>query len=540
MLGPRIISRVLRRRRYPTCEQSLAAPTRPISFVLIGAGERLGSRTDRSDCLRNPLNQCTVVDPDTATVLHHGLVDAIAGAVSRSRHDLIAIVHERITLPSGWHAVLERSLAALEAVDDSWALLGSVGWADDGTVHGHWSDEHTYVNTFGATPYHEVDRVGEQIAIMHRERMLDIDELLPDAHHLAEDLSLAARRRAMRVYAVDAPTIQDDARHRRVRAAVQAAKRADPPPLGATAAAHCSADYLRHKWTAPDAATFDAGAIYSATPGELASGAAIASGVDLDAPIVLVARGGSGSRLQATLARELGVFVGTDLNVSVDALEMVPAIYQALIEHRYCRAPSHRRLTVPRLRSAAARMLERAPQHTDIWGFKVPETIFVIDQVADAFPRARFIHLIRDPLTTCLRRLHMTAMLDNPIGRITLPLAYDHAGLDRAAILEHHPAVHMAYTTIHQLDLAACSLGPLPTTRHLELRFEELIADPQRCADRVAEWIGVPAVRTALDSYIDEERTERPKVRYSAEIEHQVRSTTADARTRYGYANRGN
>ena len=260
----------------------------------------------------------------------------------------------------------------------------------------------------------------------------------------------------------------------------------------------------------------------------------------MSAPIVFLARGGSGSRLLSVLGADAGIFLGNSVNVSGDAMEMVKPIYKSVMEKFQCAAPWQQALPTSELRHGARQMLEIAGFPAR-WGFKLPEAILLIPEIMAAFPSARFFHLIRDPATTCLRRTHLTARLDNHIGQITLPLAYRYHNLPVAQILEDSPAEHMAYTTRHQLASALEVLAPLPPSRCLELRFEDMMDAPQEVNERFNRWLEPQANReisrdeSALERTIDTRRAREPSVRYSPEVEAKVLAILADLRLRLGY-----
>ena len=274
----------------------------------------------------------------------------------------------------------------------------------------------------------------------------------------------------------------------------------------------------------------------------------------MDSPIVLLSRGGGGSRLLSVLGVEAGIFLGNSLNISGDSLEMVESVYKVVVEK--CQSGAERRPTsaAAELRAGARAMLEKAGFPTP-WGFKLPEALLIVAELAESFPEARFAHMIRDPLATCLRRTHLTARLDNPIGQVTLPLAYRYHGLPLTRIAQDSPALHMAYTTMQQLESALDFCRALPRERYFELRFEDLVSDPGGTRRRFEHWLERNPVRRfqssiraawgrmrgrtgALESAVDPGRAAQPSVSYPPEIEAQVAEVLSDLRVRLGYAER--
>jgi hypothetical protein len=249
----------------------------------------------------------------------------------------------------------------------------------------------------------------------------------------------------------------------------------------------------------------------------------------LDSPVILLAKGGGGSRLLSFLVEDCGICLGTDVNISGDCMDMVIAVYQAVIEKYKCRAGWQKELVIPQLRLSAARMLESMePSQRERWGFKLPENLLLLSEFDKAFPSARYVQMFRNPVKTCLRRTHMTARLDNQVGRVTLPLAYREAGLPVEQILRDSPALHMAYTSLHQLrlslDFCRSSLTP---DRYLEIYFEDILRTPGDVLKTFSDWLGTAPFGHKLIDEVDVGRASNPKTRYPEDIECRVRELLA-------------
>ncbi len=100
-----------------------------------------------------------------------------------------------------------------------------------------------------------------------------------------------------------------------------------------------------------------------------------------------------------------------------------------------------------------------------LYGDKTPDHVLQIPELAKLFPEARFVHLIRDGRDVAL------ANLDVPWGPATLPAA---ARYWRQRV-----------STGRQ---AGAALGP---KRYLEVRYEELVADPSSVLHKVTEFLGL-------------------------------------------------
>jgi hypothetical protein len=218
----------------------------------------------------------------------------------------------------------------------------------------------------------------------------------------------------------------------------------------------------------------------------------------LHAPVLAIGRGGSGTRLTSELLQQLGVFMGNRLNASGDSVEWVDLIYEmavTIVPARPRRFPGEWREA---LLDLAARVLSGGGWSSGgRWGFKLPETVLVLPELLAAFPLATVIHLVRDPLDTCLRRTHVTSRMDNPVGRVTLAAAYRALGWqsDPARDDDH---LRNAASWRYQLELVSQALRDFAHVPQVQVRYEDLCDDPERAAETCARALGVGARRVTL------------------------------------------
>ncbi len=519
-------------RTFPQLPVSGPKPRRSISFVVVRYSNEYLHNFLRSECVGNDLNEVIEVD-NTGNLFFDNLSQAMIFGMNKAHHDLIAFVHEDVRLVDGWQVQFERSLAELAKHDDQWAMLGSVGWSNGGDVCGHWSDPFNYKNTFDGKKksFTEVSRLDEQMLIFHRLRLPIFDTDLPGIHHIGKDLSIGMRKMGLRTYAVNAPTIHKykDRNGHKVVCHEESEKIKDRKSLTYLADKACCDNYISSKW--PELKHLYKVQNEFQIPLEQPRKQA-----QLDQPIILISRGGSGSRLLSYMVEDAGVFLGNELNGAGDSLELVIPFYRAITEKFRCRADWQKKQSVPRIKAAAALMINDLPEDR-AWGFKLPESILLLPELIAAFPKATYIHLVRDPQTTCLRRTHMTARLDNHIGRITLPLAYDYFNINRSQILHDNPAEHMAYTTMHQLELVEDIKIRIPKQRFLLIRFENLIAKPQVEMTRLCNWLKVGQKAHRKEGWIDIHRATNPKTVYPESVVTNVKHMLVDLRRRLNYEN---
>ncbi|VTZ25413.1 Sulfotransferase family protein [Methylocella tundrae] len=241
-------------------------------------------------------------------------------------------------------------------------------------------------------------------------------------------------------------------------------------------------------------------------------------------PIILLGRGGSGTRLLSAFAASNGIFLGNMLNATADSVEWVQDIYELAIESTTVGVDAGSTRDAywrERLRGTAGRILSAAGLPSDVaWGWKLPETMLALPQVLRAFPRARVVHLVRHPVTSSLRRTHMTSRLSNPVGQVVLPAAYVACGLNPKNIEFDEPYLHNAVTWTYQVGNVCRALSKtLADERHLQLRYEEICANPVETHCELGKFLGknvvpmneIPDIDWARVSKFDinDERPER-------------------------------
>lgn len=226
----------------------------------------------------------------------------------------------------------------------------------------------------------------------------------------------------------------------------------------------------------------------------------------LDAAVVFTGRGGSGTRLLSQLADEVGVFLGNAINRSGDSIEWVELVYRlaidAAVSPELPTGSSHREA----IRAQAARILGVAGTKP-LWGLKLPEAMLVLPLLVDAFPGARVVHLTRHPVASALRRTHMTSRMNNAIGAATLSNAYRYVNRDVGAIARDESFLHNACTWNYQvrrvLEYGRATLG---SQRYLELRYEDVCADPAAGVTRLRAFLGSPGGGRAGSVSVDPSR----------------------------------
>ena len=207
--------------------------------------------------------------------------------------------------------------------------------------------------------------------------------------------------------------------------------------------------------------------------------------LEAERPVVVMGRGHSGTRVLAWALEALGVSMGT--------LETKPT--GDVQDRRFTRAIkrlAERGLARPalaepppaelrRFRRAAASYLRWLGRRRDPWGWKFPET-YLIGPVVDAvFPRARYIHMVRDGRDLAFRE-HLTDDSGRRLGR---------ALLERLDALGEPHFVQAALSWDFQVGRFCEFERERLGDRCHRLHFEALCRAPVPAMEAVADFLGV-------------------------------------------------
>ena len=305
-------------RKYPEIDKKFTAPTCPISFVCVKYSNEFEHNILKSECIHDKLNEFIVVD-NTCNLFFSSMVQAILEGTSKAKHDLVIVVHEDVVLLPGWQAMLENSLHALEKQDPDWVVAGTVGWDIDGAIQGHSSDPHFFRNTLLEHSFTEATRIDEQVLILRKSKGFLFDPDLPSIHHVGRTLPLEAEKRGLKAYVVNAPSIHKyaDENGKLIQTANDSSKIQHRQRLGYLADRACADEYVMNKWKKIDVKSIlvhkQPGPWGHARPPKFLKNETPLTKTQQDilsAPIILLAKGGGGSRLLSILANDLGLFIG--------------------------------------------------------------------------------------------------------------------------------------------------------------------------------------------------------------------------------------
>lgn len=238
----------------------------------------------------------------------------------------------------------------------------------------------------------------------------------------------------------------------------------------------------------------------------------------LGPPIVAFNKSHSGSRVLARALAAAGVHMGAVRNESEDAVALLPAVEHIVVRH-YPRfdpaAIAADRAVAGLLRAGfAAHCAGLAPGAR--WGWKLCETGHALPLLARVFPRAHWVHLLRDgrdvafsdhaaPTTAFWKKIYFDAAeLRSWRG---LPLT--------DASYRRHAHAFNAQHWANSVR-AARGFGAMLGERYHELRYEDLCADFVPAAARLLAELGIADAEPAL-------RAMAPTIRRDAVGKHRRR-----------------
>ena len=115
-------------------------------------------------------------------------------------------------------------------------------------------------------------------------------------------------------------------------------------------------------------------------------------------PRVIGATGGSGTRVVARIARDAGMYIGSELNAYEDALPF--GRFSDRWINDYLRATGDRSeleaRMIPDLEQTLSEHLAGMPGDAVAWGWKEPRSIYLVELFHRHEPSLRFLHFIRD------------------------------------------------------------------------------------------------------------------------------------------------
>ena len=199
----------------------------------------------------------------------------------------------------------------------------------------------------------------------------------------------------------------------------------------------------------------------------------------LGPPIIVFNKSHSGSRVLALLLARLGVFIGADRNESEDAVPILDLVHFVVNRHvpQFSRLFTDGDSELPDVTRSALRAHLAGHAPPQRWGWKLCETVYMVPVLARVFPKAYFVHLVRDgrdvafadhvaPKAPFWRKVYFeTDQIERWLG---LPMT------NRAYRSNAHIFNARHWVTSVSLGRA---YGAMLGDRYIEVRYEDLVAD---------------------------------------------------------------
>lgn len=204
-----------------------------------------------------------------------------------------------------------------------------------------------------------------------------------------------------------------------------------------------------------------------------------------NAPVVIGATGGSGTRAVHAALSALGLFMGERVNGAGDAMDYEPFLDQWInrliarrnrLDYSLDDLSWFQRFQVRRAFDKARRQYQVERPAGQRWGWKNPRTMYVLPVIADRFPDFRFLHVVRDGRDMALsdnqnqRRKHYEALFGDQAGERDTPAA---------------SARLWAAANMQAADWGEVSLGG----HYHRVRLEDLCHRPKATIDGIAAWL---------------------------------------------------
>ncbi len=207
-------------------------------------------------------------------------------------------------------------------------------------------------------------------------------------------------------------------------------------------------------------------------------------------PLVIMGRGKSGTRLLAWACQELGFALGATHRSKTGDLDdrRFLSVVKWIARRHISAAKSDagtRRFDVMCFQREAHRVWQRlsnSPEAHLGWGWKWPETYLILPYVHVTFPRARFVHLVRDGRDLAFKR-HLTDDPRRALGKALLTRL-------GARGQPHH--LQAARSWQFQVEQYRKYAERIPPAQRLETTYEALCGDPAGEMARIADFLRVP------------------------------------------------
>lgn len=208
--------------------------------------------------------------------------------------------------------------------------------------------------------------------------------------------------------------------------------------------------------------------------------------------IIIMGRGHSGTRVMTRICECLGVNVGATEGLKTGDtadLKFTRPIKKVAIHDIDCNFTNKRKKWLQNRFDQAVNKYYQRLQPTGLWGWKFPETYLIGPYVRETFPKARYIHLLRDGRDLAFKN-HLTDDPNRKLGQVLL----QHIG---ACDKPHH--LQAALSWEYQVNGWDTFTKTLPEGKVIDFKFEDILKTPRETVSQLTEFLGVPMTQECDD-----------------------------------------
>lgn len=213
--------------------------------------------------------------------------------------------------------------------------------------------------------------------------------------------------------------------------------------------------------------------------------------------VIVMGRGHSGTRVMTRICERLGINLGaTEELKSGDTadLRFTRSIKKIAIQDIDCNFTNRRKDWLQNRFNRSVHRYFRDLNPGGLWGWKFPETYLIGPYVREIFPKARYVHLLRDGRDLAFKH-HLTDDPNRKLGRVLL----DHIG---ALGKPHH--LQAAASWEFQVNGWDAFAKTLPEGSVLDLKFEDLLQSPGEIVERLTGFLNT-SITKECETFVAEE-----------------------------------
>lgn len=201
-------------------------------------------------------------------------------------------------------------------------------------------------------------------------------------------------------------------------------------------------------------------------------------------PVMLMGRGHSGTRVLSVVCMHLGIQLGTSTTTGdADDRTFTRTIKKIATRNFTSGSLNHvRKKELICFQNAVLKYYKNISSPQTLWGWKFPETYLICDYIAQTFPHARYIHLVRDGRDLAFKK-HLT---DDPKRKLGKKLL----GHINAMDLPHYLQAAMSWA--FQVDRFDEFRKTLNSNQVLDIKFEDICREPMVAMQAVCEFLNIP------------------------------------------------